>query len=517
VKDGASTIALNESRFYLSFASWLTAIYAFLLAIVTMRHEMFRDEVQAWLIARDSTSIPNLIWNLRYEGHPALWHLLLFLPSHFSWNPVSMQVINYLLAVLEAWLILSEERLPRSERVLLAFSFFVFYGYGAIARNYMLAMLLLTAAARCQLGRQRYWLGIVLLALALNSHFFAIPIVAVLFVVLFCFPTRESWERPLELLRKAKFWIASTLLLSSLLIAYFTVRPQPDSYTPHYATKLPVFDYFLISLGRMWQFFAPFPEAFVPQGYRNLLLPRLFPSTFATVLSLILVFWIASALRSSRARVVFLSSVLLELIVFSITVRIPPVRHYGLLFCSLMIALMVDAHANAGTVRPWLGRRAATATIYFFLGLQAFATLPAVGLDLIRPFSEAKETALWIRNSNYSNNPIAIAPDIVGAGIVGYLQRDKVYYPECRCSRSFVLWNTARNPDRTITREELDGLSREAGKPAILIVNSPLDENGATRLGVHLLRAFDRQPMYAIESFYVYLHDYHASSPIESK
>jgi len=40
-------------------------------------HEMWRDELQAWLIARDSKNILELFINLKYEGHPALWYLLL--------------------------------------------------------------------------------------------------------------------------------------------------------------------------------------------------------------------------------------------------------------------------------------------------------------------------------------------------------------------------------------------------------------------------------------------------------
>ena len=86
-------------RLIYSFPGAIFALYALLLGVVSLRHEMFRDEVQAWLIARDSTSIPNLFFNMRYEGHPALWQLLLYIPSHLSWNPEWMQLINYLLAV----------------------------------------------------------------------------------------------------------------------------------------------------------------------------------------------------------------------------------------------------------------------------------------------------------------------------------------------------------------------------------------------------------------------------------
>src|SRR5262245_42119218 len=77
-------------------ARWLEWVIfgavAVAIAAVTARHEMFRDELQAWLIARDSHSLPDLFHNMRYEGHPAVWQMLLYFPAHLSWNPLSMQV-----------------------------------------------------------------------------------------------------------------------------------------------------------------------------------------------------------------------------------------------------------------------------------------------------------------------------------------------------------------------------------------------------------------------------------------
>jgi hypothetical protein len=45
-------------------------LFAILLALVTSRHEMYVDEGQAWLIARDSQNLLEAFQHLRYEGHP---------------------------------------------------------------------------------------------------------------------------------------------------------------------------------------------------------------------------------------------------------------------------------------------------------------------------------------------------------------------------------------------------------------------------------------------------------------
>ena len=52
-------------------------IYAIITFIVTIFfHEKWRDEAQAWLLARDLNPI-ELFKQMKYEGHPPLWHLIL--------------------------------------------------------------------------------------------------------------------------------------------------------------------------------------------------------------------------------------------------------------------------------------------------------------------------------------------------------------------------------------------------------------------------------------------------------
>lgn len=174
---------------------WLSlSVYVILLALVSYRHSMGLDEMRAWLIARDSDSLVALFHYLRYEAHPALWYLILYIPAHLWWNAISMQVLNYVFAVAEAWLILSARKLHWLYRLLGIFSFYGFYRYGVFARSYMLAMLLLTAAVRCLLGeRQHRKLAILFLVLAINVHFFAIPIAAVLALQMFCISKLTSW------------------------------------------------------------------------------------------------------------------------------------------------------------------------------------------------------------------------------------------------------------------------------------------------------------------------------------
>lgn len=54
----------------------ITVIYAIITLVIIMYHENWRDEAQSWLIARELGLI-DIFKQMKYEGHPALWYLIL--------------------------------------------------------------------------------------------------------------------------------------------------------------------------------------------------------------------------------------------------------------------------------------------------------------------------------------------------------------------------------------------------------------------------------------------------------
>src|ERR1700733_8085377 len=76
----------------------VTGVFFIIVLFGLIHHQMWRDELQAWLLARDSNSIPQLLRNMRYDGHPALWHSFLFVITRFTHNPVYMQALHLIFA-----------------------------------------------------------------------------------------------------------------------------------------------------------------------------------------------------------------------------------------------------------------------------------------------------------------------------------------------------------------------------------------------------------------------------------
>lgn len=320
-------------------------VFAILLGLLTARHELFIDESQAWLIARDSKNFLEMLGHLRYEGHPALWYSILYVPAHLLWSPLFMQAVNYVLALLMASLVLTERRLALTVRVLCIFSVFIFFHMGVMARSYMLAGLLLMGAVRLLTAeRPRHWTGMFLLALAVNTHFFAIPVVCAVFVWICRSDRSPSLRAFKELFRCKQFWGSAALLSFALFACYFTVRPAHDLYTPHYErTDVSRFGYFILGLGRVWDYFVPFPlGALIPEK-RELLGPWHQPSVLAASITLCLWFLAIGVLRSVRSRLFFITASVLWMAEVSVSVHIPGPFHCSFLFLAFVIALAVDA------------------------------------------------------------------------------------------------------------------------------------------------------------------------------
>lgn len=480
----------------------LLGLYALLLGLVASRHSCGFDEIQAWLIARDSSSLASLFYHLRFEGHPALWYLFLYIPAHISWNPASMQTMNYVFALAWAWLILSARRLPWSIRVLIIFSYYGFYQYGVLPRNYMLATLLLTTATRCLVGeRQHRKTAILLLALCVNTHFFAIPVVAVLFLQMFGLSKLTSWKDLGKLLHDSEFQIASVVLIASVLAAYFTLRPAGDLYTPvlypdeHVSPVV----YYLRCESYLWRALIP-PHLLTERiHWLNSLLAR---TALGAGLSVALFLLVTAALKTRQARTVFLAAPLLIGIAMGATVRRPGIEHLGLVFIAFILSLLIDAYAEqGGKGHRWLSPRAACTVVIAILGLQ---TLDAAGASLYEwghPFSYAKTISIWFRQAGLDENPLVLMPPV--PAFLGYMERRSAYYPACRCNGSFLVWKRDLDIDRGVTEDELDNLSHSSPLPVVAVTIRELPPATLQSLRLKEIHAF---PPISISSgqFYVY-------------
>lgn len=122
-------------------------LFVALLVCVSLFHEPWFDEFQAWGISKDS--IYNILFVIPHnEGHPPLLYLILKCLSSFNVPAeVGLKTVNIVFISFAMALLIFKSPFPRKYRLVLPFTYFFFYQYGVISRPYSIFCFALFIAA----------------------------------------------------------------------------------------------------------------------------------------------------------------------------------------------------------------------------------------------------------------------------------------------------------------------------------------------------------------------------------
>jgi hypothetical protein len=153
-------------------------------------------------------------------------------------------------------------------------------------------------------------------------------------------------------------------------------------------------------------------------------------------------------------------------------------RHYGFLFIALIGVVWIWRSLPGKSVSSvWLG----------LLLVNAVGGLTTLSSEL-RPYSQGREVANWLRLSHLQDDFLIGSPDATVSTVAGYLDRP-IYYLECECFGPYVKRSKTRI--RKLRQDEILArvarvLEAENKTTAIVIVWQPLDleQNGKLDLVV---------------------------------
>ena len=136
-----------------------------------------------------------------------------------------MQVVHLLIAAAAVFLFARSAPFPRTVRVLFAFSYFPFYEYGVICRNYALGMLLLFAFCAVFPRRDRSLLGPAAVLVLLAQTHLLMFILA--FILAFLLAAERWWKR--RQARPRFLAVGAVFVLLGLALAAYQVVPVGES------------------------------------------------------------------------------------------------------------------------------------------------------------------------------------------------------------------------------------------------------------------------------------------------
>lgn len=234
------------------------AAYVLLLLMALTWHELWGDEIHSWNIARSSTGLLDLLHNSRYEGHPPLWYVVLYTITRFTHEPETMKVAQALFAIGAVSVLLFHSPFPLAIRALIPFGYYFAFEYGALSRNYAIALLLAFLLAWLLVsrpGRHNGWFYVLVLLLSCTH------LLGLLLAASFC--TYRAWvERagPAGWRGAAKHLVLGGLLC---LPAALQIAPPGDS-------QLNLRFWLDIWTDKQWDIIAQAPlKAFVPMPETN--------------------------------------------------------------------------------------------------------------------------------------------------------------------------------------------------------------------------------------------------------
>jgi hypothetical protein len=450
-------------------------LYSFWVSILIYRHEVWRDEARALSIVRASSSLSELFANLKNEGHPALWYLLLKGGYLIFQAPWSLKVVHLLIAISAAFVWLFFSPFLVYERIFFLCGIAPVFEFSVISRNYGISTLLMFLIAHLY---PRKWERPVfycsLMALLANTNVHSLIFAGALFAggcVEYLRAFRKSHTN------KPK-WnvivISSLIFLSGSLLSIYTIYPD------QYARAGQPFHHDLASvLLQLWSVFT------APFDFLNFNLATLWLDRWNTfILPEVIIF---SALIPSMTIELYLILILATVGVsfFFSAIYVAHPRHQ-FLYLNFFLAIWWIKRARIKNIEFFKGGRRSSLFVFgdrillfIFLFILFNAAWDPIRNATLVPYSNVKKFSGFLASQPEFKASIIIAePDYLIEALPYYADNQMYSAREER----FVRWVhfTSENKDFLSTNEMLDQaetLQKKTGKTVVFVIENIIDMN----------------------------------------
>jgi hypothetical protein len=453
---------LRKKNFILN--ALLLAVFSGLSLAGILRHEIWLDEAQHFLIARDSSSLAQMIHACRNEGHPLLWNLLLFVITRFTADPFYMQMAHLLIACATAAIVLGFEG-HLAEKALIIFGYFFFYEYNLISRNYGISALLILLPVWLYLRNRLTPVRLaVLLFLLAQTHLFSL-LFSVAFVAAVMLTDRNFFAK----LGKRQTIISLALILTGWAVSALSIIPPLQ-----YGNAFLAYDgsaYFsgerilkTLSVCLKGIFYVP---DYLAPGHR-------FINTFIFT-SLNLNGWLMGLLsaaamalpawilkKSRMALLLYCTFLALFLPVYFFLPLIYGIRYYGFLWLVFACCFFI--------ARPKL-TKPALVTCYLLFLLQCVNGIYTCSIDWRYPFSEGRCVTRFLEQVKMSGEQVYVLNPVLRPAISAY-SGEKYFGTENGRPLSYCLWG--EKLPAPVLKGKLDS-ALNAAPSALIVTNRPFN------------------------------------------
>ena len=410
--------------------SLILIAYAIFTLVLVFHHEVWRDEAQVWLVARDLDFF-GIIKHVRTEGHPLLWYFLVMPLTRIfhGFNAVmSMQILNWLFVVAGVGVFLFKSPFNFFLKISLVLSSGFLYWYPVIARSYCLIPILVFLLASLYKKQKEHpfvYAGL-LIALA-NTHvimFGFCGALALIFAWQFKDEIKTLFNKDNAKIVYNKIQLVAPLLVFIALLSIVLYLWGSHQENSALKTNENIQNLYNITnvLGKI---------VFNILGFENLF----YNIVFYTIL-LFCGYLIYT--KDKKIFLVYVANLSLQfyicLFIWSI---ILPQRAYILLLIAIFClwTLWEKFTTQTKTILNLL--------LCFFLLSSTLTSLKLTKHDYLYEHSEGKSTAKFIQEKIPENAFIVTNSPEISTSISAYLPKDKwkMWYVPYNCHYTFTHWN----------------------------------------------------------------------------
>lgn len=453
----------------------LLAVWLAVVIFTTTRHEYWRDEVRAWSLARAAHSPLDLFHLIRYEGHPILWYLILYLGHSIVDSPLVLPIASIAIACAAVALFMLRSPFPLWLRALFLFSGLPLYEYSVRARNYGISMLLLFLAASLYRHRTSQWLPLAIgLALLANTNIHA-TILAFLLMLVWTWDELSARGSAPHRRRGGRLLLAVGIVGLGILLSVVVVSPPPDTV--------------------LTGFYSTTPEAFASAFGGALLQPRagfrsLFPSFLPWAVGHVILYL---AILGLLRRPILSLAALGGLVALGVLFRVGSAgdyRHAGVFLCFLLCLYWMAADEPDGGTGPKLGLRLVEVVGYGALTARILASVyrsRAVRVDVTSQMSSSKAFGAFLNAAPSFRDAILVPEPDYYIESLRYYAHNPIYLARERRFGNTVAWSSAAAPHLSLGQlvSQAQELKAQYRRPVLVVLGHPAvltEPMGTTRL-----------------------------------
>jgi hypothetical protein len=375
------------------------ALYVVFIFFLQLHHETDGDEGEAWLIARDTTSLKQMYQVMGYEGTPGLWHTILFPFAKSGGSFSIIYVINevFAIAAITIWLFFAP--FPLLVRILLPFTHVFLTEYSVNARSYALSTCLLFAGLALYKNYYNKWLlwSIAFFLLA-NTNIHSTILCCGFALMLFL-----NW-----ISKKNKTEGKALIIVSAgILLAIIQVLPPSD--------------------------FEANLSQFKMIGHLKFITNRIVTGN-PTLSNLLYFVFLIQIIRTIKDKIQLFALISIQLALFYVFffIYFGGMRHHFFLFLSILMMLWIGDNKKNNAV-----------TNLFLFGIQLLMISTAIILGINEwkySGTSQKQMAAYIKAHSDSKTFIAAYPEVIINPVSPFLPKQAFYFPQANRWGTYSIW-----------------------------------------------------------------------------